>query len=299
MTNLLQFSNALADLVASAEPSIVQVLGARRPATGVVHGPDTIVTMARALGREDGLRIRLPGSDPEGVQSNLAGWDPATGLAVLRTATAIDVAPPRTAEDEPRTGAVVVAIARSWSNAVTASAGNVAVVGGPLRTGRRRQIGRVFRITAPIHDGFAGAGIFDASGRLTGIATASAIRGFAVGIPASIAWAAAARVLEHGTPQRGFIGVVVQPVALPASLQRAGRERALLVTGVSPSSPAERAGVMVGDLLLEFDGQSTAAAEDLLDLLTNKKVGQEVGARLLRGGVEQTVQITVVERTRD
>jgi len=299
MTNLLQFSNELADLVAAAAPSVVQVLGARRPATGVVHGPDTIITTARAIGREDGLRIRLHGSDTDGLQSDLAGWDPATGLAVLRTRTAIDIAAPQTAGDEPRTGEVVVAIARSWSNAVTASAGSVAVVGGPLRTGRRRQIARVFRINAPIHDGFAGAGLFDASGRLTGIATASAIRGFAVGIPASIAWPAAARVLENGTPHRGFIGVVVQPVAIPAPQQQGGRERALLVTGVSPSSPAERAGLMVGDLLLEFDGQSTAAAEDLLDLLTSKKVGQEVGVRLLRGGVEKTVPITVVQRARD
>jgi serine protease DegQ len=298
MTNLLQFSNELADLVASAAPSIVQVLGARRPATGVVHGPDTIITTARAIGRENGLRIRLPGGEADGIESELAGWDPATGLAVLRTRQALGIGALQTASDEPRTGEVVVALARSWSNAVTASTGNVAVVGGPLRTGRRRQIARVFRISAPIHDGFAGAGIFDASGRLTGIATAAAIRGFAVGIPASIAWAAAARVLEHGTPRRGFIGVVVQPVTLPASQQQGGRERALLVMGVSPSSPAERAGLLVGDLLLEFDGQSTAAAEDLLDLLTSKRVGQEVSVRLLRGGAEKPTKVMVAERAR-
>src|SRR5690606_26630765 len=134
---------------------------------------------------------------------------------------------------------------RSWSNLVTASAGNVATVGGPLRTGRGRHIARVFRITAPIHDGFAGGGIFNMSGELAGIATASAIRGFTVGIPAAIAWSAAREVLQHGTPRRGYIGVAIQPVALPPQLQQDGRERALLVTGVSASSPAERAGVMV------------------------------------------------------
>jgi S1-C subfamily serine protease len=298
MTNLATLSNELADAVATAAPSVVQVLGARRPASGVVHGSDTIITTARALGREDGLRIRLHGADDSPVEADLAGWDPATGLAVLRARRARDWQPPSTAVTEPRTGEVVLAIARSWSNAVTASAGIVAVVGGPLRTGRRRQIPRVFRVTAPMHDGFAGGGLFDASGRLTGIATASTIRGFGVGIPASIAWAAAAQVLTAGTPRPGFVGLAVQRVDLPVAQRPGGRERAVLIIGVTPASPAEAAGLMVGDLLLEFDGQPTESADDLLERITGNRVGEAVVARTLRGGSERDVRITIAERPR-
>lgn len=298
MTILQQFSDALADLVAGAAPSVVQVLGPRGVVSGVVYGPDTVLTTARAVGREDGLRVRLPGSQGEPVECELAGWDPATGLAVIRVRATLDIPPPTTSEREPRTGEIVVALARSWSNAVTSSAGHITVVGGPLRTGRRRQIPRVFRVSAPMHEGFAGGGIFDTSGRLTGIATGSAIRGFAVGIPASIAWPAAARVLEHGNARRGYLGVAVQPVALPVAQQTGGRDRALLVMGVSPESPAARSGMMVGDLLLDADGQTTAAAEDLLDVLGNVRVGQEVTMRVLRGGAEQTLKATVAERPR-
>lgn len=298
MTTLQQFSNDIAELVAGAAASVIQVLGAGRPVSGIVHGPDTVLTTARAIGREDRLRIRLPANGADALDCDLAGWDPATGLAVIRTRTPLDIAAPKTSAGEPRAGEMVIALARSWSNAITASAGHVAVVGGPLRTGRRRQIARVFRVSAPVHDGFAGGGIFDVSGQVTGIATASAIRGFAVGIPASIAWAAAARVLEQGTPRRGYVGIAVQPVALPVAQQTGGRERALVVLGVSAASPAERAGLMVGDLLLDVDGQTTAAAEDLLDLLTSRRVGEDVTVRLLRGGAEQTVTVRVAERPR-
>lgn len=294
--SLSSISDQLADIAAAAAPSIVQVHGARRPATGVVHGPDTLVTTARAIGREDGLRVLLP--DDTALEADLAGWDPATGIAVLRARRALGVPPPAIAEQEPRTGHLVVALARSWSNALTASAGNVAVVGGPLHTGRRRAIPRVIRVTAAMHDGFAGGGLFDASGRLAGIATATAIRGFGVAIPVSIAWAAAAQVLTSGTPRRGFVGVAVQPVELPAAQRGAGRERGLLVVGVTTSSPAETAGLLVGDILIEFDGRATESPEDLLDALTERLVGRTVPARVLRGAEIREVHIAVAERTR-
>jgi serine protease Do len=294
-TTLVALSNELGSLAEAGAASVLQVLGARRPASGVVHGPDTIITTARAIGREDGLRVRLPGG--ESVEAELAGWDPATGIAVLRARTALNVPAPSVADAEPRVGEIVLAIARSWSNALTASAGTVAVVGGPLRTGRRRQIARVIRITAPMHDGFAGGGLFDASRRLTGIATATSIRGFGVVIPASIAWAAASQLLATGTPRRGFVGLAVQPVELPASQRPDGRERALLITSVTAGSPADAAGLIVGDLLLEFDGRPTESPDDLLDLLTGSRVGQQAAVRTLRGGAVRDVQITIAERT--
>jgi S1-C subfamily serine protease len=293
---LATFSEQLADLAASRANSVIQVHGARRPASGVIHGTDTIVTTARAIGREDGLRVRLPGADP--IEADLAGWDPNTGIAVLRSRSPLGASAPAAADSEPRVGQLVVAIARSFSNAPTVSVGNVAVVGGPLRTGRRHEISRVVRITAPMHDGFAGGGVFDAEGRLTAIATSTTIRGFGVAIPAAIAWAAAAQVLTAGTPRRGFVGLAVQPATLAPAQRGEGRERGLLVVGVTPSSPAEAAGLIVGDVLLDFDGRATETADDLLDLLTDRRIGQSVKARTLRGDTVREVQLSVAERAR-
>jgi len=294
-TNILDaFSTQLADLAASAAAAVVQVHGARRPASGVVYGNDTVITTARAIGREDGLRVRLP--EGQTLDADLAGWDPATGIAVLRTRGTLALQAPAKTDDEPRVGHFVLALARSWSNSVTASPGTVAVVGGPLRTGRRRQIARVIRITASVHEGFAGGGVFDTKGRLTGIATATSIRGFGVVIPAAIAWAAAEQVVTSGTPRRGFVGVAVQSVTLTAAQRSADREAGLLVVSVTPASPAESAGLMVGDVLLDFDGHTLAHSDDLLDLLTDRTVGQTVTVRTLRGAAVHEMPLTVASR---
>ncbi len=291
---LTSLSDELAARTAAGARVVVQVAGARRPASGIVHGPDTVVTTARAIGREDGLRVRLP--DGTELEADLAGWDPATGLAVLRTRAPLGLEPPALAQQDTRPGELVLALARSWSNVITASSGIVAVVGGPLRTGRRRQIQQVIRVTAPMHEGFAGGAVFNAAGQLIGLATSSQIRGFGVVIPASIAWASASQVLSSGIRRRGFIGVAVQPVALPASQRPEGREHALLVVGITAGSPAEAAGMHVGDLLLELEGKAVTDPDDLLDALSGHEIGGTVSTRMLRGGASQNLTLTVAER---
>src|SRR5262249_52325164 len=158
--------------------------------------------------------------------------DPTTSLAVLRV-PGLETAPLAPSHAAPRVGHLALAVARSWSNVVTASAGIVSVIGGPLPTGRRRAIDQVIRTTAPMHDGFAGGAFLDTAGGLLGIATSTTIRGTGVVIPAAIAWKTAATVLEHGSLKRGYLGVAGQPVALPEGQRTAnGREQALLVVGV-------------------------------------------------------------------
>jgi S1-C subfamily serine protease len=293
-STLASLSNELAELTAAGATSVVQVGAGRRPASGVAHGPNTIVTTARAIGREDGLRVRLP--DDTTVEADLAGWDPSSGIALLKTRTPIALMPPGLSKGEARPGEFALALARSWSNAITASAGIVAVVGGPLRTGRRRQLERVIRVTAPLHDGFAGGAVFSASGALLGIATAAQIRGYGVVIPASIAWAAAEKLLTSGTPRRGYIGVAVQPVELPAGQRPDGRERALIVVGVSESGPAAAAGVNVGDLIVDVAGKPASSPEDLLDRLSEHAVGQAIVLNTLRGGTVREQQVVIGER---
>jgi S1-C subfamily serine protease len=291
---LTTISNDLADAVAGAAPSVVQVIGRRRPASGLVYADDVVVTTARAVGREDGLRVRR--HDGSAREAELIGWDPTTSIAVLRV-PGLGTPALRLANTPPRVGHLAVAIARSWSNNVTASAGIVSIIGGPLATGRRRAIDEVIRTTAPMHEGFSGGAFVNAEGTLIGMTTALAIRGLGVVIPSPIAWKTAATLVEHGTLKRGYLGIAGQPARLPES-QRQGDERdeALLVVGVTPDSPAAAAGLLVGDLLLTFDGEPVTSPDDLLDLLLGDRVGRPVCVQLLRGTAPVSVDVLIGER---
>ncbi|MGE5836441.1 MAG: S1C family serine protease [Acidobacteriota bacterium] len=293
-STLSLFSNQLADAVASVAGSVVQVRGRRRPASGVVYAPDVVVTTARAIGREDGLQITAP--DGRVVDAELAGWDLTTHVAVLK-APGLGAPAATTSASAPRVGHISLGVARSWSNALTASAGIVAVIGGPLATGRRRAIDQVIRVTAPMHDGFAGGACVDAAGGVIGITTAARIRGFRVIIPSSIAWKAAQDVLEHGRPKRGFLGVAGQAVTLPEGQRPSDdRDTAVLIVGVTSGSPAAAAGLLVGDLLTDFDGQPIESPEDLLDALIGDRVGRQVELRVIRGGTPRQMSVTVGEK---
>jgi len=290
---LTSLSDAFADAVAAAAPSVVQVQGRRRPASGLVYRDEAVLTMVRTLGREDGLHVRR--DDGGTFDAELAGWDPTTSLAVLRV-PGLSAPPITPATTAPRVGNLALAVGRSFSNVVSASAGIVAVIGGPLRTSRRRAIDQVIRTTAPMHDGFSGGALLDARGGLLGIATSTEIRGTTVVIPASIAWATAATVLEHGGLKRGYLGIAGQPVQLPEHQRAGDRTSALLVVGVTGNSPAAAAGILVGDILTDLDGEAIESPEDLLDRLVGDRVGRQVKIRVLRGGASTELPVTVGER---
>ena len=174
---LAALSDQIASIVDRAAPSVVQVHGRRRPVSGVAYAKDIIITNARALGRSDAVKVNA--ADGRSADGELAGWDPATGLAAIKV-EGLGLTPFVRATAAPRPGHIAIAIGRSWSNAVTASTGIVAVVGGPLRTGHGRQIDQIIRVTAPMHGGFAGGAVLDAAGQLIGIGTAVEIRGLAL-----------------------------------------------------------------------------------------------------------------------
>jgi serine protease Do len=291
---LTQFSNELADAVAVAAPSVVQVLGGRRPASGLVYAHDAVVTTLRTVGREEALQVRTP--EDAVLAAELAGWDPATGIAVLR-APGLAAPPISPSSAAVRVGHLGLALARSWSNAITASMGIVSIIGGPLHTGRGRSIDQIFRTSAPMHDGFAGGAFLDSSGGLIGIPTATSIRGLGVVIPAATAWKAAASALEHGRIKRGYLGIAGQPVTLPDHQRgTTGRDRGILTVAVTPGGPAANAGVLVGDILLAIDQAPVASPDELMDLMMKTGAGHHARLQILRGAVPAELSVTIGER---
>jgi S1-C subfamily serine protease len=148
-----------------------------------------------------------------------------------------------------------------------------------------------------MHSGFAGGALLDAHGQLIGVATAAEIRGLGVVIPADIAWNAAAALAEHGTTGRGFLGVAGQAARLPDRQRDAlGKASGLLVVGVSSGSPADTGGILVGDVIVEFDGHAVESPLDLLDLLQGDRIGRSAPVKVLRGGAVADVAVTVGRR---
>ena len=291
---LNELSRQIADLVARVAPSVVQVEGAARAASGLVYAEDVVLTTARAVGRSEHPRVRR--ADGSFVDAEISGWDPATRLVVLK-APGLEL-PALAPGAIPAVGEIAVAIARSWSNAVTATAGLVSVIGGPLPTGRRRAIEQVIRTSAPMHEGFAGGALLGADGRLLGVTTAASIRGLGVVIPAGIAWQSAGDLVRRGTLKRGYLGIAAQPVRVSEKQKgAAGADEALLIVDVKSDTPADEAGLLVGDVLLSLDGQALSSPDELFDLLVGERVGTKVVARVLRGTVVTNVAVTVAERS--
>jgi len=290
------FSRELAEAVDAAAPSVIQVQGRRWPVSGVAFAPEAVVTTARGIDRQGAARVRTP--DGRVIDAEVAGWDVATNLVVLRVPGGTLTAA-RVTADPMRVGSLALALARSMSNVVTASLGVVSIVGGPLRTGRGRGIEQVIRTTAPMHEGFAGGAFVDVTGALAGIPTGSEIRGLAVVIPASIALATAGTLLTRGSTKRAYLGLGGQAVALgDEQAAIAGRDRALLVVQTSAGSPAAAAGVLVGDVVVAVDGQPIDSAETLLEYLWTVEAGRAVVLRVLRGADARDVTVTSTDRPR-
>jgi S1-C subfamily serine protease len=289
-----EFSNVIADAVDRAAASVVQVFSHRRPAAAVVFASELIAAPARALG-DDTAVVRLP--DGETIEGSVLGHALSAGIGVVRVPT-LAIAAPQVAP-EPRVGSLAIAVGRTWSGGVMATVTNVAVVGGPLRTGRGRQLDRVIRIAQPPHGALTGGALVNGDGSLLGVITAAEIRGTAVVIPATLAWEAAHHIVQQGGTRQGFLGISSMAVTLPKT-QREGHsvERGLLVTSVVDDSPAHTAGVLVGDIITTFAGTVLDDPESLVMLLRGDRIGKAVTLSVLRGVKRQDVAVTVGERPR-
>jgi S1-C subfamily serine protease len=292
MATLFQdLSSNIASAVERAAGSVVQVYGHRRPSAGIVFAADLIATPAAALA-EDTAVVRRP--DGSTVEGQVLGHAFGTGLGLVRV-SALGL-PPAAPAPEPRVGAIAVAVGRTWSGSVMASVTNIAVIGGPLRTGRSTQIERVIRIAQPPHGALSGGALVDAEGGVLGVITASAIRGTTVVIPVTLAWNAAHHIVAHGGTRQGYLGISTMPAALARRQRGDAQESGLLITAVAPDSPAESASLLVGDVILQFAGEAVREAETLATLLRGDHIGKPVTLSVLRGVQRHDVAVVVGER---
>ena len=290
MNTWTSLSNEIEAAVDKAAPSIVQVHGRRRIAAGVVIGDNLIATPAAT--DDDKVAVLVDSQATEGAVLGRIG---NMGLTIVRV-DGLNRAP-LAAAPEPKPGHLAVAIGRTWSGGVMATLAPIAVVGGPLRTGRSGSIDRVIRIQQSPHGALNGGALIDASGQALGIVTSLAIRGTTVVIPASIAFEAATKAAAEGGVKQGFLGVSSVPVPLPER-QRGGRAQSsgLLISHVAANSPAEHGGLLVGDVIVGFAGEAVEDPETLVTRLRGNRIGAAVPITVIRGLNAVDVTVTVSER---
>jgi S1-C subfamily serine protease len=154
------------------------------------------------------------------------------------------------------------------------------------------------RLDLELYPGFSGGPLVNAAGKVVGINTRGLARGRGVTIPNSTVNRVIDELLEKGHIARPYLGLAMQPVAVPETLRKVvpGATGALLVVHAESSGPAEKAGVLLGDLLTELQGKKVEDTDDVQDLLASLKVGETVNATLLRGGTPMKVAIEVEDR---
>jgi S1-C subfamily serine protease len=292
--SLTALSDAMAAAVERAAAATVMVNGRRRmPASGILFSPGLILTADHVVEREEDIPVYLPTAGE--ARATIAGRDPGSDLALLKLESASGTAA-ETAPGEARIGQLALAVGRPSTNGIQASLGIVSAVGGPLRTGRGGLLDRYLATDAIPYPGFSGGPLIDASGRVLGINTSGLARGSSLAIPSMLAWEVAATLAEHGQVRRGYLGLRTQPVKLPGSGPQEARTTGLLIVGVEDGSPAEKGGLIVGDILTGLAGQPVSDHDDLLSRLSSALVGQPAQVTVLRGGQPLEVTVVVGER---
>lgn len=295
MSETLQaLSDGLADAVEWVGRSVAAVHGRRRiPASGLVWRPGVIVTAHHTLERDEDLTVTLEGGAT--VAATLAGRDPGTDIAVLRFEGDADVVEQADAAGL-RVGALVLAVGRP-GRSVTASLGAISRVGGEWRTRPGGRIDRLVRLDLAIHDGFSGGALARADGRVLGMNTSRVGHGAPITLPASTVDRVADQLLERGYVPRRYLGLGGQPVRIPHATGGAG-ETGVMVISVAPGGPAERAGILLGDVVLAFGGVPVGDPAEVMGVLMAQDPGHVVPVRLLRAGAVVEAAITVGEYPR-
>ncbi len=291
---LASLSDAVTARVADAAPLVVCIrVGEQRHLSGIAWRGDLVVSSDQALPKADGYRVERAGLGP--ADAVLVGRDPGTNVALLRqTAGASDAALP--AAGSARIGAIALALGARIGAEPAARWALIREVGPAWRSMAGGLIDQLLRLDMRASRTEEGGPVIDARGGLLGMATAGP-RGRALVIPAATIERAVGQILTHGSVRGGWLGVGLQPVAVPPNLREAaGQESGLMVVSLAPAGPAEQAGMLPGDMLLSLDGEPARHLRSLRSHLGADRVGQAIEVRILRAGAVQSLKVTVGAR---
>ncbi|MBF5046244.1 PDZ domain-containing protein [Aggregicoccus sp. 17bor-14] len=292
--DLTSLSESLASAVSAASPSLLRIEGGRRHgATGIAWSTDGhVLTASHAVEAEEALQVTL--SDGRTLEAKLVGRDPALDLALLKVDAPLT---PLAHAPDAQVGQLVLALGRP-GRTVRATLGIVSAQGEGWRTHAGGKVERYLETDADRPPGFSGGALVDTGGRLLGMTSAALARHANVVLPVETLARVAEGLQRHGGVRRGYLGVGAYPVRLPPSVAKElGRGGGLILHSVEPGGPADRAGLVQGDVLVSLDEQPLQDLPDLLGFLGGEeRVGAGVKARVLRAGEAREVALSVGQR---
>ena len=306
------YSNAVISASEKISPSVVKIdvaqAGRSRSGepherqgggSGFVFTPDgLILTNSHVV--HGATRIQVSFSDGHRFPAHTIGDDPATDLAVIRIDAPQIVAAPLGDSQKLRVGQLAIAIGNPYGFQYTVTAGVVSALGRSLRSYSGRLIDDVIQTDASLNPGNSGGPLVSSDGRVVGVNTATIMGAqglcFAIGI--NTAKFVAGRLLRDGRIRRAYIGVEAQTAPLHRRLVRfydLPQESGVIVSAVTPGSPAQRAGLREGDVIVALDGKAVAGVDDLHRLLTDAHVGVSSSLTVLRWTEKLELQVVPQE----
>jgi len=295
---LIELSNALAQATDRAASSVVAVHTERRgSSSGIVWRSGVIVTSEHALRRDEDIQVTLPNGRV--VSASLAGRDPSTDIAVLKCAEASNAAPEFGDVAALKPGSLTLVVGRTRASGPVAALGVVSLVAPDRRTWTGASIVPYIRLDVGLQPTAVGGAVIDAHGRTVGLATPRFARFGAIAVPASSINKITDTLLQKGRIPRGYLGVGLQPVRLPDALRdklKWNEKTAAIVMDVHPGGSADKAGIVIGDILISMDGQPVTGLEDVQSHLAGEAIGKTLPLKFVRGGAIQAGSIVVAER---
>jgi len=286
------YSEAVSGAVAAAHPAVVhiEVRGNQTPGgtgSGFFISPDGyIVTNSHVVHGAEELRVFL--ADGRKLAADLIGDDPDTDLAVIRV-SADELSHLKLADsDALRPGQIAIAIGSPMGFQQTVTAGIVSGLGRSLRGSSGRLIDNVIQTDAALNPGNSGGPLVNSKGEVIGVNTAiiRPAQGICFAIASNTVRWVVGLLIKEGRIRRSFIGVAGQTVPLIRKVARhhhLTQETGVLVAGIDPASPAARAGLVEGDIIVALDDKPTPAIDSLHKQLTGDRIGERAIVAFLRG----------------
>jgi S1-C subfamily serine protease len=289
-----KLSAEISAIIERVSQSIVVVQGRRFPASGIVWQKDLIVTTDHSLPKADGIQIRT--SAGEVISATIAGRDPSTDIALLRTTAQLQ--PLQSAGTDPlKAGQLTVSLGRANGGRPLAVLTMISGTDGAYRNWRGGTLDQFIRLDAAPFPGFSGSALILPDGKVAGMNTSVFSRHFGLTVPASNIERVVQRLSEKGYFGKPYLGVMMQPVRLPEKIRKvAGAEFGLLVMGTESGSPAEEAGLLIGDILVRLNEKPLNSMDEIHDLLTEDSIGKEMKIGIVRAGKLEELKVKVGER---
>lgn len=293
-------SNQFSEVADQVGKSIIAVHGGRRVAgSGIIWRAGIVVTASHMLRRTEDIEVTL--ADKSRAKAAFLGRDPGTDLAVLRLENASAAAAQLGNASGLRVGQVVLAIGRSTAGDLAASSGIIARLGGAWQTWRGGKIDSLLRPDVTLYPGQSGSALVDSRARVLGMNTYILARASTITVPTATIDRVVGEIEEHGGVFRPYLGLAMQPVALPAELAKnlkIDREAALMVMQVEPESPSAQSGITLGDMIVSINQQPVSGIEDIQRALGAAKRGDSVQLGYVRGGQSGSTKVKLADRPR-